>query len=130
MGADYYPITVIGIRVPRSKIMDEKEVFNNHCICVPQTDPTKYPNAKFCPFCGRSLKRAFVKFTPKLSGVKEYDNESKLLGRPVSNDTDAENFFVGVYSSGMVDYQKREDIPDLSKKILAKFRKDMKSIGL
>lgn len=131
MTTQYYPITVIGIKVPKDKIIITKEVIKNECVCNPQVNPTRYLGTKyrtkFCSQCGRLLRRIHVESFPKFDSIKD---KGKVLEWPVANDTGAENFFIGVYSSGMVNYRHRGDIPDLSEKTVEKFKKDMKSLDL
>jgi len=131
MGADWYSMTCIGLKVPREKIIIEEEELKNFCSCVPQTNPDDYPNGKYCPTCGKFIKRR-VKIDKLLFDVPEdyYNEETKIKGWEVSHDTDARNFYICIFTTGHVRYEKMSPIPDVSEGTLAKFNADMRSIGL
>lgn len=133
MGADYYSMTCIGLKVPKEKIIVEVEEYRNLCYCNPQADPDDYPDAKYCPHCGRPIRRP-TKTDKALYGsfANGYSNdgETEIMGWPVMYDTDAYNFYICIFTSGLVDRNKMLPMPDVSEEILAEFNADMRSVGL
>jgi len=131
MGVDWYSMTCVGLKVPRDKIIGQKEETVNLCGCNPQTNPDDYPKGKYCPVCGRLIRRQ-VKIDKPLFDVPEdyYNEETKIKGWEVSYDTDARNFYICIFTTGHVEYEKISPIPDVSEGTLAKFNADMREIGL
>lgn len=131
MGMDYYSATCIGLKVPRNKIIAEKTEYRNLCGCNPQMNPKDYPGAKYCPICGRLVKRQ-VKVNEFLFNIPEdyYNEEIRIKGWEVSYDTDACNFYICIFTSGHVEYEKMSPIPLIAEETLAKFNADMREIGL
>jgi hypothetical protein len=131
MGADWYSMTCIGLKVPKEKIIREEDGYKNNCRCMPKIDPDDYPGARFCPHCGNHIKRA-IKIEKPLFDIPEdyWNDKGEIKGWEIKHDTDACNFYICVFTSGDVIHDKRSDIPELSKETLNKFKTDMKSIGL
>ena len=132
MGADYYSMTCIGLKVPRNKIIKEEEKIVNLCGCNPQTRPGNYLNAKYCPVCGRLIRRVVKEDKLLFDVPEEYynDGKSKILGWTLMYDTDVSNFYICIFASGIIGGARKSDIPDVSEEIIAKFTADMQSIGL
>ena len=119
-------------RRPRGKIIEQKNELVNLCSCVPQIDSNDYPEATYCPDCGRPIGR-LVKVDKPLFGISKYyqnDKKSKICGWPVMCGTDASNFYICIFTSGFVGDDKKSDIPTISGGIIAKFIANMKSVGL
>ena len=130
MGVDYYAMTAIGLKVPRGRIIAEEEELRNQCYCKPKVNPDDYPDATFCPYCGRFIRKAIKVDKPLFDGFEDYYNEDqKICGYLVERDTDARNFFICLYTSGHTE-GKCTKIPDLSEEIITKFKADMESVGL
>jgi hypothetical protein len=131
MGADYYSATCIGLKVPKKRIVAEVEEYRNLCGCNPQTKPEDYLGAKYCPVCGRMLRRA-VKIHKPLFGMPNdyYNNEARIKGWEVTYDTDAHNFYICIFTTGHVEHEKMSPIPLIAEETLAKFNADMREIGL
>lgn len=133
MGADWHSMTCIGLKVPKEKIIAEVEEYRNLCHCNPQINPNIYPDAKFCPRCGRHIRKP-TKIEKTLYGSfadgYSNDGEAKIVGWPVMHDTDACNFYVCIFTSGLVDRDKMSPMPDISEKTLARFNADMREVGL
>lgn len=131
MGTDYYPMTLIGLKVPKEKIIVEGEELRNNCKCEPKTDPSDYPEAKFCSKCGNKTRRAVKVDKPLFDGFRDYYNEDqKICGYSVEHDTDARNFFICLYTTGHVDWVNMSEIPNISEEAISKFEVDMESVGL
>ncbi len=130
MGTDYYAQTVIGIRVPRSKLIGEEVGYMNNCICTPKT----YSFTRYCPNCGRETKREVRTNKPlfqELADKQGYMEDMSLLGWPVRQDfSDAKHFYIGMHASGLVNHDSRMDLPDLSEDVIHEFRSDMNSLDL
>ena len=131
MSTDWYSMTCIGLKVPKEKIIGEIEEIRNLCGCKPQTNPDDHPGGKYCPDCGRLIRRP-VKVEKPLFDIPEdyWNEETRIEGWLVKHDSDAYNFYICIYTSGLVEHNKRSDIPDTPKEVLAKFKADMISIGL
>jgi hypothetical protein len=132
MGADWYSMTCIGLKVPKGKVIEEVDEYRNLCGCVPQVDPDVYPEAKFCPNCGRLIRRSVTIDKPLYDAFAGdyYNDVVELSSWTVKHDTDAYNFYICIYTSGLVERYKRSDIPNISEEVLDKFKADMESLGL
>lgn len=130
MGADWYSMTCIGLKVPKEKVITEIEEYENSCSCLPQT-PDTYPEAKYCRKCGRSIRRP-IKVERPLFDIPEdyYNDKAEIKGWKVEHDTDACNFYICIFTSGHVEYSKLSSIPIITVGTLAKFKSDMESTGL
>lgn len=131
MGADYYAMTIIGLKVPSKRIIVEEEELRNQCKCTPQVDPDDHPGAKFCIYCGKEIRRAVKVDKPLFDGFKDYWNrDQRICGWPVNHDTDARNFYIGIYTSSLVEHEKMSKMPNISEEVISKFKADMESVGL
>lgn len=130
MGVDWYSMTCIGLKVPKEKVIVEVEECRNLCSCVPQT-PDNYPETKYCPKCGQLVRR-LVKSDKLLFDIPEdyYNEESRIKGWEVKHDTDAYNFYICIFTSGLVERYKISSIPVITTETIAKFKADMESVGL
>lgn len=131
MGADYYSMTVIGLKVPKDNIMNEIELLINRCSCNPQT-PNSNTSIKYCQHCGNLLNKSIKVEKPLFDEFNEdyLNEENTICSWPITYDTDAHNFYVCIYNSGHVEREKRSNIPCLSERIISKFKTDMKSVNL
>lgn len=131
MGADWYAATVIGIRVPRDKVVREETYFHNNCICKPQVDPKTYPEAKFCPACGREIKRKCSRSIVLFEGFKIWERDSSICGWPVYTGTDGIFFYIGIFIAEVVgECDKKSPLPNIPKDKMTKFKRDMEESGL
>ena len=136
---DWEAATIIGLRVPRDKIMDSDPYLYNNCTCNPQVSPEKYPDAKFCPHCGQLLKRNAVYETvrdaPLFKNFDEGDeSKNKIAGWLVYGGTGNKFFYIGPFLAinGRDIHATRTDFPSLAKlnMTVEQFKRDMKEAGL
>lgn len=132
MGADWYAATVIGIRVPKDKVVREETYFRNNCICKPrQRGPEVYPEASFCPTCGKLIRRKCVRDVVLFDGLTPWKNGSSICGWPVYTGTDGMFFYIGVFVVEVAgEYDKKSPLPNISKDTVIKFRRAMEKAGL
>lgn len=135
MGFDCTAITAIGVRVPNHKIIEKKEKLINLCVCKPKTYSEN--NEMYCSGCGRYLKHKGVIHKPLFNWPE--DNGSfngttkitrKICGWEVLYSSNERYFFICIFNSGHVDYEKMTEIPHISEKVIEEFKNDMKSVGL
>lgn len=133
MGADYYSMTVIGLKVPKEKIIAEEEELRNQCKCTPRIDPDDHPEAKFCIYCGNLIRRAVKVDKPLFDGFKDYwdwNKDQKICGWAVEHNTDAHSFYICIYTSGRIEHEEMSELPNTSEETISKFKADMESVGL
>ena len=128
MGANWYAATVVGVRVPKNKVMREEIYFLNNCKCKPKVDPETYPEAEFCSACGRMIRRECIRDVAMFDGFDPWDRRPSIDGWPVYTGNDATLFYIGIFVAEVVECEKKSPLPDLSK--LCQFIEDMKKIGL
>ena len=128
MGADWYAATVIGIKVSKNKVMREEIYFLNNCKCKPKVDSETYPEAKFCPACGKYIKCECSRDITMFDEFDPWEKNPNIAGWPVYAGTDGRSFYIGILVIETDGGDKRSPLPDLSK--LDKFKEDMKKIGL
>ena len=132
MSASWHAATVIGIKVPKDKVIREETYFCNKCICKPQIDPEIYPEAKFCPACGGYIKRKCIRNVVLFDGLIPWRKEgSSICGWSVYAGTDGRFFYIGIFiAESEGDYDKKSPLPNISKDEMIKFRRDMEKAGL
>ncbi|KKM18477.1 hypothetical protein LCGC14_1665360 [marine sediment metagenome] len=130
MGVDYYAYAIIGLRIPRDKIIGTVTKHKNLCKCDPQTE--QMGEEKFCDKCGKLLDHTYKGDDPKF-GVGMWEIQEKgLKGWPVVSDGDYGNYFyIGIRKAYYADY-KPVGIRDtgLLVKLENKFKMDMEKLGL
>ena len=129
MGDDYQPIVVFGLKLDKSQIMETVKTTVNECIC---DQPKVYPNAKFCPKCGKNVSRTIIENIPKFEGFEDPENNDlEIVGWPAIIEVESCNFYVGFYVKKGVygNYGEiKHDFPDMLN--MDPFITDMKDLGL
>lgn len=130
MSTNYHAYAIIGLRVPKDKIIGTVTKHRNRCKCEPQTDPMS--EQKFCGKCGEILDLAYRADDLKF-GMNGWDLCKKgIKGWLVASDGDYEGYFyigirkavdrdekpVGVRDTRTMDQQEN------------KFKSDMIELGL
>ena len=131
MSTGCYSMTCIGLKVPRRKIIREREKLKNQCCCKPQVDPNIYPGAIYCPYCGWYIRKSVTVSEPLFDMPEDYYNEeTRIKGWKVEHDTDARNFYICILTTGYVEHEEKSPIPDISDEYMTRFISDMESAGL
>ncbi len=129
MGTNYYAYAIIGLKVPRDKIIGTKIVHKNKCTCEPQTDPTA--GQKFCGKCGENLDRSYRVNDARFVAEECEIGEERIRGWPIVSEGEYGAFYIGIVKA----YHKNEKpIPIQDYRTLTvvgnKFKSDMEELGL